>query len=183
MDFVISFRLSSRAQSRDLSSAFGSFRMPRPPHRTEQKSTPPLAAHPLGKHAKLGPPSSPPWMVAGQVPRPSSNPPPCETQRNVALARRRSGSPDGSIRAATEAHRTRQLAQRHARQQPSAAISSHPSPHLRHWHFPSKISFSPYTFPLRRIRRRADSTSHPGRLSSQSPAHKELRPWPFLTSG
>lgn len=58
---------------------------------------------------------------------------------------------------------------RRATQQPSAIITSHPSPHLRHWHFPSKISFSPYTFPLRRIRRRADSTSHPARLSSQSP--------------
>jgi hypothetical protein len=57
-----------------------------------------------------------------------------------------------------------------ASQQPSATISSRPSPYLRHWHFPSKISFSPYTFPRRRIRRRADSTSHPGRLSSQSPA-------------
>jgi hypothetical protein len=30
-----------------------------PPRRTQQKSTAPPAAHPLGKHANLGPPSSP----------------------------------------------------------------------------------------------------------------------------
>src|ERR1700733_2357307 len=69
---------------------------------------------------------------------------------------------------------------RRATQQPSATISSDLSPHLRHWHFPFKISFSPYTFPLRRIQLRADSTSHPARLSSSSPCPtKELRPWPF----
>jgi hypothetical protein len=66
------------------------------------------------------------------------------------------------------------------REQPSAAISSRPSPCIRHWHFPSKISFSPYTFPLCRIRLRADSTSQAGRLSLRSSRpYKELRHGPF----
>jgi hypothetical protein len=47
----------------------------------------------LGKHAKLGPPGSPPRMVAGRVPRSSGSPPPCEGQRNVALARIRYDRP------------------------------------------------------------------------------------------
>ena len=167
-----------------------------PPRRTQQKSTATPAAHPLGKHANLGPPSSPtvndcrPSATLIEQPASVRSPAKCITCAIYARsphgqARSRRGAADTLACQETrppavrhELRRLRALSPRASLPREPAAIrhhnliiiSSHPSPHIRHWHFPAKISFSPYTFPLRRIRLRADSTSRPGRLSSSSPA-------------
>jgi hypothetical protein len=166
-----------------------------PPRRTQQKSTAPPAAHPLGKHANLGPPSSPtvndcrPSAMLNRASPSVRSRAKCATcaicarspRGRASLTPRHSGH--ASLPRDT-AHQQATRAPTPSRRQPSVSTSSRPSLHFRHERSLLKISFSPYTFPPRRIRRRSDSTSHSAPLSSQSPRPtKELRPWPFSTSG
>ncbi len=159
-----------------------------PPRRTQQKSTAPPAAHPLGKHAKLGPPNSPTRTGAGQMPHGTSRsarakPSEMWTLRDANLIDRQPSL------AGTEAQRTRMLAQRHAYHPRQRANSHAPQSHAIF--APS----SPLAFPLQTQLFSLHSSPAPNPTSRRfhlytPPAYHRHRlpdkgasPWPFSTSG